>query len=94
MSGVIAGIDLFIWGVTGAGYWPFWPLLGLGAALAIHAIVTHQWARLHPGARAGAVQRVDVLTRTRRGALDVAGGASCAGSSATCTTARRPGWSR
>ena len=39
-------------------------------------------------------QRVQTLTRTRSDARGHRGRPNCAGSSGTCTTARRPGWSR
>jgi signal transduction histidine kinase len=48
-----------------------WPLLGLGAALAVHALFVFAH-RLPPRAREQALQaRVGELTRTRSGALDV-----------------------
>lgn len=54
-----------IWAMSGGGYfWPIWPLLGLGSALALHR------ALLQPGQRSLAL-RVDELERTRSGALDV-----------------------
>jgi signal transduction histidine kinase len=61
-----------IWAVTGGGtFWPFFSILGLGIVFAVHAIIVHR-DRLPLRAREQAlVERVDVLTRTRKGALDV-----------------------
>jgi signal transduction histidine kinase len=67
VSGVVTGLQLFIWMLTGGPFWPIWPALGFGAALALHAVISTQ---LRPRERELA-ERVDVLTRTRRGALDV-----------------------
>ena len=69
---LIAGYQWVIWALAGFGYvWPIWPMLGMGTALALRAL----GALRRPPAvgRTGAelVQRVDVLTRTRQGALDV-----------------------
>jgi signal transduction histidine kinase len=70
VSGVLSGLHVFIWILTGGYFWPIWPALGLGGALALHAVVLSRWNTLHPRERELA-ERVDVLTRTRRGALDV-----------------------
>jgi signal transduction histidine kinase len=72
LSATVAALLVSIWLVTGLGpFWPFWPLLGLGFALAVHALVVNR-DRLPLRAREQAlVERVDVLTRTRKGALDV-----------------------
>jgi signal transduction histidine kinase len=58
-----------IWLLSGAGYlWPVWPVLGLAIVLSGHA----WFVRHRPNAREQALaDRVDVLTRTRRGALDI-----------------------
>ena len=48
---------------------------------------------LAPTRQAELAQRVRHLAQTRADALDT-GAAESAGSSGTCTTARRPGWSR
>ena len=67
----VAGVILtFIWLVTGFGFWLFWPLFGMGAALILHAFLTAWWRALHPKREQELTDRVDVLTRTRRGALD------------------------
>jgi signal transduction histidine kinase len=64
----LAGIWLF----AGAGtFWVFWPAIGLGFLVALHALVVYR-DRLPLRAREQALaERVDVLTRTRKGALDV-----------------------
>ena len=60
---------LVIWMLAGFHYfWPVWPILGLGVLLALHVWM----ARGRIDAREQALtDRVDVLTRTRRGALDI-----------------------
>ena len=40
---VINSMLIVIWAITGAGYfWPIWPLLGWGAALALFAVGGHK----------------------------------------------------
>jgi signal transduction histidine kinase len=72
ISAVVGAALIVIWLFAGGGsFWPIWPLLGLAVALAAHAIVVLLWERFYPGAREQELaERVDVLTRTRRGALD------------------------
>jgi signal transduction histidine kinase len=67
---VLAPIEVIVWLMTGLGlFWPIWPLLVLTTAIAVHAWVV---TRLLPPVREQELaERVDVLTRTRRGALDV-----------------------
>jgi signal transduction histidine kinase len=72
VSTTIGLVLVMLWALTdGPVFWPVWPLLGLAAAVALHAIlVALGW--LGPHAREEElVERVDELTRTRRGALDV-----------------------
>jgi signal transduction histidine kinase len=65
ISIVIVVINLAIWVMLGAGYfWPIFPFVGLGLALLMHGLY------LSPRQRSLEV-RVDELTRTRSGALDV-----------------------
>jgi len=72
ISVVIVGACVVLWMLTGFGYfWPFWTAFGLGVALLLHAFAGALWARLAPGREQELEERVDVLTRTRRGALDV-----------------------
>ncbi len=70
VTGVLASMMLVIWLLAGARgpFWPVWPWLGLGVLLVAHAWIRHAL----PSAREQALtDRVEVLTRTRRGALDV-----------------------
>jgi signal transduction histidine kinase len=72
VSGVVVVACVVLWMLTGGGYfWPVWPMLGLTLALGAHAFFGALWARLSPKREQELVERVDVLTRTRRGALDV-----------------------
>ena len=69
VSVVLAANVLLTWLFGGAGaFWPIWVWLGLGIALALHALVVH---RDEPLRERQLAERVAVLTRTRRGALDV-----------------------
>ena len=55
----------------GRTFWPFWPALSLAIVWAVHALIVYR-DRLPLRAREQAlVERVDVLTRTRQGALNV-----------------------
>jgi len=65
VSVVLVVTDVLIWAMSGGGYfWPIFPFVGLAAALALHGLF------LRPGQRSLQL-RVDELTRTRSGALDV-----------------------
>jgi signal transduction histidine kinase len=67
---VLSFVLVAIWVLAGAGgtFWPVWPILGLGVALALHGWIRHSL----PTSRERALSdRVEVLTRTRSGALDV-----------------------
>jgi signal transduction histidine kinase len=68
VSFALAVMFLVIWMLAGFHYfWPVWPILGLAVPLAVHYWLT----RDQSGARElELADRVDVLTRTRRGALD------------------------
>jgi signal transduction histidine kinase len=66
---VLALIVLAVWLLAGTGaFWPGWPILALSVALAGHAWIRHSLAAPREQALAA---RVEVLTRTRSGALDV-----------------------
>jgi signal transduction histidine kinase len=69
ISLVIAVALVAIWVMSSHDYfWPIWPILGLGVALAGHAL----FVPLVPNSREQALsERVDVLTRSRTDALDV-----------------------
>ena len=59
---------LVIWLFSGLGYfWPVWPLVSLAIVFAVHVWFARNQADEREQALAS---RVDVLTRTRRGALD------------------------
>jgi signal transduction histidine kinase len=69
--GGVALLCVIIWALAGGGYlWPVWPMIGMGACLAVYAafLFRHRlpWIRERE-----LVERVDELARTRRGALDV-----------------------
>jgi len=71
-SGVIGVILVVVWSLSGFGFWLFWPLFGMAVPLALNGVLVGMWHNLRPGEREQQLeQRVDVLTRTRRGALDV-----------------------
>jgi len=67
----VVAAELVIWALSGGGYfWPIWPITAFGALLGVHALIVNR--RLLPSLRERELtERVDVLTRTRRGALDV-----------------------
>jgi signal transduction histidine kinase len=68
---VVVGYLTCVWALAGGGtFWPFWPALGLGIPLAVHALIVYR-DRLNPARERELTERVDELTRTRRGALDV-----------------------
>ncbi|CAI7979976.1 sensor histidine kinase [Parafrankia sp. BMG5.11] len=61
-------VDVVVWALSGGGYfWPVWTILALTIGLAIHTWIV----ALMPAERERELtERVDALTRTRRGALD------------------------
>jgi signal transduction histidine kinase len=70
ISAVLLVTEVVVWALTGQGgtFWPIWSATGYLVLLAIHAAV---WGRMSPQREQALVARVDQLTRTRRGALDV-----------------------
>jgi signal transduction histidine kinase len=70
LSACAAAIVTYVWLMTGFGFWLFWPLFGLTIPIAMHALITTSWLHNRKDTRE-LNERVDVLTRTRRGALDV-----------------------
>jgi signal transduction histidine kinase len=67
LTAILVGIQVAVWAMAGMGFfWPIFSLFALGGAFAIHAAI--RW----PQQRELEV-RVQELTRTRRGALDVQG---------------------
>jgi signal transduction histidine kinase len=70
-TALLVALEVAAWVLSGLGsFWPIWPALVLGTALAVHAIVVRQRELRRPR-EAALEERVDELTRTRRGALDV-----------------------
>src|SRR5262249_25466173 len=66
VSGVLAAALVLIWAVAGGGFfWPISPLLALGGLIVLHALLFPP--RDHDRLEA----RVDELTRSRLGALDL-----------------------
>ena len=71
VTGLIGAVLIVVWALAGFGtFWPAWAMFGLALALGAHAIVVHR-ERLPQARERELVERVDELTRTRRGALDV-----------------------
>jgi signal transduction histidine kinase len=69
VSTVLALAEVLIWLMTGMGpFWPIFPIAVFAIAYAAHFLTV---TRLAPQGRQQLVERVDELTRTRRGALDV-----------------------
>jgi signal transduction histidine kinase len=73
LTAMASGIMITVWALTGVGtFWPLIPVSCLGLLFAVHTVLAATWARVNPNPRERElVERVDVLTRTRRGALDV-----------------------
>jgi signal transduction histidine kinase len=72
VTGTLSATAVLIWLLAGTGYfWPAWPLLVFATALGIHAGVGPLWRALSADRAQELEQRVDELTRTRRGAVDV-----------------------
>jgi signal transduction histidine kinase len=68
ISGVASGSLILIWAFAGGGtFWPIYPIAVLGGALGLHAAL----AGMLPTRQEQLVERVDELTRTRTGALNV-----------------------
>ncbi len=70
-AATIVAIQLAIYALSGGGYfWPLWPIACLGLALGVHATLVFAWPHMRPR-EVELAARVDQLTRTRMGALDV-----------------------
>jgi signal transduction histidine kinase len=67
LDAVVALPEVAVWALSGGGFfWPAFPVAGLAILFAVHASVDYR-----PDSRERALtSRIDVLTRTRRGALD------------------------
>jgi signal transduction histidine kinase len=70
LSAVLAPVEIVIWLLidTPQPFWPAWAILGIAIALAAHVLVQRA---LPPNREKELAERVDVLTRSRRGAVDV-----------------------
>jgi len=69
ISAVISLLEVVIWLLSGLGwFWPIFPIAGLAALFGVHAWVL---TRLPPERERELLQRVDVLSRSRSGALDI-----------------------
>jgi signal transduction histidine kinase len=73
LSGLAVAVAVAVWALAGAGtFWPLWVLLGAALGFALHGLAALMWRRVFPNPRERQLsERVDELTRTRRGALDV-----------------------
>jgi signal transduction histidine kinase len=70
-SGWVAAVLVTVYALAGGGtFWPLWAVATLGLAFGAHAIIVAALPSLRPQERQLAA-RVDELTRTRAGALDV-----------------------
>ncbi|HLI01584.1 MAG TPA: histidine kinase [Acidimicrobiales bacterium] len=68
ISCALAAFLMALWMFAGFGYfWPMWPWLGLGLAVGIHVAIANA---VRSGRENELTERVNVLTRTRSGALD------------------------
>lgn len=72
-SVVFVVFTVFNWALSGGGYfWPVWVLIAAVVAFAAHLLyLRSQGADLRSEGERELTERVDVLTETRRGALDV-----------------------
>jgi len=73
VSVVLVGTVIVIWALAGFGtFWPIWTILAVVVGFALHGLAALLWRRVFPDERERELsERVDELTRTRRGALDV-----------------------
>jgi len=71
IAGVLTVMMLVIWWFAHPGtFWPVWPIQVFVTTVAVHALIVFRH-RLPFVRTRELTERVDVLTRTRRGALDV-----------------------
>jgi signal transduction histidine kinase len=73
VSLVVLGIELAVWALTGFGsFWPVWTIIGLLTLFGLHLLGRLVWQRAFADERERELsERVETLTKTRRGALDV-----------------------
>lgn len=72
-SVVLTVYAFLVWVLGGGGYfWPVWPLIGFSIAFVVHVgYLRRRGADLRPTRERELTDRVETLTETRRGALDV-----------------------
>ena len=70
---VLMGVSIAVWALTGFGtFWPIWTILGLVVIFVIVLLAQLAWRQLYGDERERELtERVETLTETRRGALDV-----------------------
>ena len=72
LVGVLSTIMVVIWWFGDPGnFWPRWPLISFGAILALYSMVRYGHGAVPWKRERQLTHRVEELTRTRRGALDV-----------------------
>jgi signal transduction histidine kinase len=73
VSLVIVGVTIAVWALAGFGtFWPIWTILGLILAFVVNLLARLVWRQLYGDERERELsERVETLTETRRGALDV-----------------------
>jgi signal transduction histidine kinase len=73
VSLVVIGITIAVWALTGFGtFWPIWTILGMVVLTGLDLLARLVWDRVHGAERERELsERVETLTQTRRGALDV-----------------------
>jgi signal transduction histidine kinase len=64
---------IFNWAISGGGvFWPAWVILGFAVAFGVYFVyLRNKGADLRPARERELTERVETLTETRRGALDV-----------------------
>ncbi|MBS1842879.1 MAG: sensor domain-containing protein [Actinobacteria bacterium] len=73
VSVVLIGVTIAVWALAGFGtFWPIWTILGLIVIFVVVLLAQLAWRRLYGDERERELtERVETLTETRRGALDV-----------------------
>jgi signal transduction histidine kinase len=73
ISLVVTGVTIAIWALAGFGtFWPIWTILGLVVLFVVVLMAQLVWRQLYGDERERELtERVETLTETRRGALDV-----------------------
>lgn len=73
VSLVVIGVSIAVWALAGFGtFWPIWTILGLIVIFVVVLLAQLAWRRRYGDERERELtERVETLTETRRGALDV-----------------------